>query len=35
MEVMFSDVAAKHLKKIGRGDRKSAKLIVEAIARFA
>jgi hypothetical protein len=34
MEVMFSVVAAKQLKKIGKGDRKSAKLIVEAIDRM-
>jgi mRNA-degrading endonuclease RelE of RelBE toxin-antitoxin system len=35
MEVMFSAVAAKQLKKIERGDRKGAKLIVETIDRYA
>jgi len=35
MEVLFTAVAAKQLKKIERGDIKSAKLIVETIDQFA
>ncbi len=35
MEILYSDKASKQLKKIAKGDKKSAKMIINGIEEYA
>jgi mRNA interferase RelE/StbE len=35
MQILYSEKAAKSLKKISKGDKKSAKMIINAIEKYA